>query len=41
MTTVERDDEVAETGLPVVGLMGVVLPQVNAGEWVAGQRDSK
>ena len=37
----ESDDEVAETGLPVMGLMGVVLPQVNAGECVAGQRDAK
>lgn len=41
MTTVTRDGQVAGTGLPVWGLLGVVLSQAKVGKQMVEERDTK
>lgn len=41
VATMKSDGQIEETGLPVRGLMRVVLPQANVGECMAEMRDTK
>lgn len=41
VTTVKSDGQIEEPGLPLRGLVWVVLPQANVGEWMVEERDAK
>ena len=41
VTSVKSDGQIEETELRLRGLVWVVLPQANVGEWMVEERDAK